>query len=86
MVKTYIGWMGFTPFYRELVVGSTCLDPPPSWMMLVVNKENWLYGVKCVEFFPRIKQRVMLCLCEANGVFSAEFTKYNLVVHVLSRW
>ena len=52
-------------------------------MMLVVNKENGSYGVKCVEFFPRFKQRVVFCLCEANGGFSAKFTKYNLVVHVL---
>ena len=64
----------------------TCLDPPPLWMMLVVNKENRLYGAKYVEFFPRIKQRVVFCLCEANGGFSTEFTKYNLVIHVLSRW
>ena len=65
-------------------MGLLVQDPPPSWVMLVVNKENRLYGVKYVEFLPCIKQCAIFCLCETNGRFSTKFTKYHLVVHVLS--
>ena len=33
---------------------STCLDPPPSWVMLVVDKENGLHEILYVEFLSRI--------------------------------
>ena len=51
--------------------------------MLVVDKENGLYGALYVEFVPRIMQRVVFCLRESNEGFSTKLTKYNLVIHVL---
>ena len=56
-------------------------DSSPSWVMLVVNEENGVCGTKCMEFFPRTKQRVMFCLCRTFGEFHVEFTKYNLIGH-----
>ena len=67
---------------------STCLDPPPSWVMLVVDKENGLHKALYVEFLPRIMQRVIFCSCESNGGFSTKFTKYDSLVyiHVVCRY
>ena len=67
---------------------STCLDPPPSWVMLVVDKENGLHEALYVEFLPRIMQRVIFCSCESNGGFSTKFAKYDSLVyiHVIYRY
>ena len=67
---------------------STYLDPPPSWVMLVVDKENGLHEALYVEFLPHIMQRVIFCSCESNGGFSTKFTKYDSLVyiHVVCRY
>ena len=67
---------------------STCFDPPPSWVMLVVDKENGLHEALYVEFLPRIMQRVIFCSCESNGGFSTKFTKYDSLIdmHVVYRY
>ena len=67
---------------------STCFDPPPSWVMLVVDKENGLHEALYVEFLPRIMQRVIFCSCESNGGFSTKFAKYDSLVyiHVIYRY
>ena len=73
----------------QIVRGSsTCFDPPPSWVMLVVDKENGLHEALYVEFLPRIMQRVIFCSCESNGGFSTKFAKYDSLVyiHVVCRY
>ena len=41
-------------------------------------EENGICGMKCMEFLPRTKQRVMFYLCRTFVEFLVEFTKYNL--------
>ena len=47
----------------------------------MVNEENGVCGMKCIEFLPRTKQCVMFCLCRTFGEFLVKFTKYNLIDH-----
>ena len=42
--------------------------------MVVVNEENGVCGVECVEFFPCIKICVAFCLCETFKGFSIKYT------------
>ena len=71
---------GTCSFYREFDMGLLVWDLSPSWVILVVNEENGVCGMKCMEFLPRIKQRVVFCLCRTFGEFLVEFTKYNFIV------
>ena len=53
--------------------------------MLLVDKENGACGTECMEFLPRVKQRVMFYLCRTFGEFLVEFIKYNFIVHMYGR-
>ena len=63
-------------------MGLLVWDLSPLWVMLVVDKENGVYGTECMEFLPRVKQCVMFYLCRTFGEFFVEFIKYNFIVHV----
>ena len=41
-------------FYREFDVGLLVWDLSPSWVILVVNEDNGIYGTNYVKLFPRI--------------------------------
>ena len=77
--------MGSVPFYRDFDVSLLVWDLSPSWVVLVVNDENGVCGTRCMKFLPRIKQRVVLCLCRTFREFLVEFTKYNFIVHGYDR-
>ena len=53
--------------------------------MLVVNEENGVCGMKCVELLPRTKQHVIFCLYRTFREPFVEFTKYNLIVRGYGR-
>ena len=72
-------------FYREFDIGLLVWDSSPSSVMLVVNEENGVCGMKCVELLPRTKQHVIFCLYRTFREPFVEFTKYNLIVRGYGR-
>ena len=66
--------MGPVRFYKDFYVSLLVWDLSPSWVMLVVSEENGICGTECMEFLPRVKQRVMSYICRTFGEFLVELS------------
>ena len=66
-------------------MGLLVLDLSLLWVMLLVNEENGVCGMECMEFLPCVKQHVVSYICRTFEEFLVEFIKYNFIVYAYVR-